>query len=45
VEPVRTQRADCQTQIDLGMRSNAGGHAKILAVRRCHGTFCYLNRN
>ncbi len=26
VEPIRTQRTDCQAQIDLGMGANAGGH-------------------
>ena len=26
VETIRTQRADRQAQIDLGMRPNAGGH-------------------
>jgi hypothetical protein len=27
MEAIRTQRADGQAQIDLGMRANAGGHA------------------
>src|SRR5271165_2771297 len=33
VEPIRTQGANSQAQIDLGMRSNTGGHSSDFSLQ------------